>query len=396
MKNYQIRTCPQSQYEQVKPFIREEYWYCLQEEQDVDVLAAWAIDDEQETICGALLAVLEDERYQVLSLFVEEEHRNKGIAGLLLSEAENLAIRHNMEKIHVIYRVTAENADSVHRLLFSAGYQFPKTKSRIYRITLENLKQSYLAKLPFNPETMSNNIVEFDSLPTDVYREYRMRLGKDIPYFLGIENAIGVIIPEFCLAYHQDRKVTAFVVMTEEENGLYLNSAYIKTKQSAPFLVRMLQKVWYQVKDGSKYPHLTINAINAESENLLEKLFTGAEFTVETVYETQKTITKMLDFPLPDGFGGVLARTNTITEILADEGYTVEITITPGALPTMRLFVPGVEEPIDMAYESVDGENYSAFILTLQKSDGTEARLEETPEFYEEVPLNFIKEFLKN
>ena len=394
MKNYQIRTCPQSQYEQIKPFIREEYWYCLQEEPDV--LAAWAIDDEQETICGALLAILEDGKYQILSLFVEEEHRNKGIAGLLLSEAENLAIRHNMDTIHVLYRVTAENADNVHKLLFSAGYQFPKTRSRIYRITLENLKQSYLAKLPFNPETMSNNIVEFDSLPSDVYREYRMRLGKDIPDFLGIENAIGIVIPEFSLAYHQDRKVMAFVVMTEEEKGLYLNSAYIKSKQAAPFLIRMLQSVWYQVKDGSQYPHLTVNAINAESENLLEKLFSGADYTKETVYVTQKTITKMPDFPLPDGFGGVMARTNTLAEVLAGKGYTVEITMIPGTLPTMRLFAPELKEPVFMQYESIDGEEYSAFLLTLQKNDGTQAHLEEEPEFFDEVPLNFVKEFLKN
>lgn len=392
---YRIDKCKKSQYKTVKRLIAPEYRECLKEK--ADVLAAYVTEGEEERPFGALLSIEEEGKYQILSLYVEEAFRQQGVARALLMEAEELAAERGTDRLHIVYRVTEAEAEYVHKLLFSEGYQLPRIRGRVFRITMKELEQTFFGRLPYEQGKSSDYITEFQALPTDVYRDYCMRVGKEIGEFLSLEQAIGRIIPEYCLAYHRKRRVKAFLIMTEAEGGLYLNSAYIQAKSDAPMLIRMLQQVWRRAMREKNYPYLSITAVNGESERLIEKLLAGGAYVRQTVYVSQKVVALTKDFPLPEGFGGVLNRTNALAEALADEGNTVEIEIEPGGMPKMRVFAPGRKEPVQVSYRSIDGEAYSCFLLRVHgmvNGEEKEAYLQEPQEFSPMVAVDFMKEFL--
>lgn len=395
MGEYQFTRCRKSQYDRIKYLIAEEYRWCLRETSDVFV--AWLKVSEELIPCGALLAIEEEGKYQVVSLYVEKEHRRLGIGTKLLEKAESIAASRNYTNLYMVYCATEQETEELHRFLFMNGFMFPKMGNVVFKAEMQELAQSYLGRLPEESESKAENYTELCNLPTDVYRDYKKRIGTEIPGYLDFEDATGNLLSEYSLAYIQQRQIMAFVVVTEIEGELYLNSAYMKEKKYASALIRMFQRIWKKADKCKLYSNLTVTAVNAESEQLISKLFSGAVYKKKRVYVSNKSIRRDKEFPLAVGFGGVVARTNALVNALETEGYEVMVEHEPGGLPVISIQNLKNGMRLYAGYSTDDGEQYLEFTLSVSyqiNGEWLEDYLTEESEFFDEIPMGFLKKII--
>jgi hypothetical protein len=277
------------------------------------------------------------------------------------------------------------------------GFKFPKMGNVVFKADMQELSQAYLGRLPEESESKVGNYVELCNLPTDVYRDYKKRIGTEIPRYLDFEDATGNLLSEYSLAYIQQRQIMAFVVVTEVEGELYLNSAYMKEKKYASALIRMFQRVWKKADKCKLYNNLTVTAVNAESEQLISKLFSGAEYKKKRVYVSNKSIRRDKEFPLAVGFGGVVARTNALANALVTEGYEVKVEHEPGGLPVISIQNLKNGARLYAGYSTDDMEQYSEFTLSVSyqiNGEWEEEYLIEESAFYDEIPMEFLKKII--
>ena len=103
MGEYQFTRCRKSQYDRIKYLIAEEYRWCLRETSDVFV--AWLKVSEELIPCGALLAIEEEGKYQVVAVGPHLEEYE----GLLCAiEKYTTTATYDFKKVYLIDQLGVE------------------------------------------------------------------------------------------------------------------------------------------------------------------------------------------------------------------------------------------------------------------------------------------------
>ena len=334
-------------------------WRGLLEETETELFLA----SEAETAHGALLARTEDENYEIISLFVEEAWRGRGAASALLEAAQRAAQLGGFGAVEVVYAVTAEEEEAVHRFFLSRGFLFPRVDSSLYSVFTPSLVRSHMAKLPAASASALSHIAALDRLPPQTARAFAASFGRKIPAGLAPSAAPGEVLQEYSGAYLDKDGIIAFVVFSRVDASVHLHAAYLRQPQHGMALAFLLRRAYDKlVARDWEFKTFTVTVINDAAKALVETLLAGAEIERRTVFHTQKLL--MRPSPTAPGWGGVLARTNALVDAMAQAGYGTAMCMEPGTLPYL-LWRPQKGMEVSIFYQAED-EEYASFSLTAQ------------------------------
>lgn len=317
-----------------------------------------------DVICGAAGAIIDNGVLKLLSLFVAEPYRRLGVATALLQEVESTARAVGAQQISVTYSCTPQQAEGIHRLFLRHGYLLPEEGETLFRLPIANLESSYFATLPALSAQTLAHIMPIRSLPAQAASAYVQMCQSEEFSFLSMQNVPGKVLPPLCLAYVQNNQICALLTVCEADGCLHISGAYVAQAAWGKALVALLQTAFRTMRE--KYPQydtLTVTAANRSGQQLIERLLAGAEPTRHTAYQTGKLVQPDAMI-FPAGFGGVMARFNTLTQELAERGVASRLVMAQGALPYLELDVAEGGHCATLYYQAQGGEAYEGFRLS--------------------------------
>lgn len=343
---------------QAAPFLFRSQQAALQ--QNGLVLAAYCGD----TPCGAAGLLPDGDTLRLLSLFVAEPYRRRGAATVLLREAEKTARALGLAQISAAFSCTAEQTEGIHRLFLRQDYLLPEKGETLFRLPIADLRSSHFAALPALSAQTQAHIMPIRSLPTQIAEEYFRHLQTEELSYLSMQNAPGKVLPALCLAYVQNQKIRALLTVCEADRCVHISGAYVSHEAWGKALMALLQAAFRTMQQ--KYPQydtLSVTAASRAGERLIERLLAGTAPTRQIVYQTRKLVQPDA-LPLPDGFGGILARYNTLTQELAARGVASRLVFTEGALPYLELDLAAGSPCASLYYRVRGGDAYEGFRLS--------------------------------
>lgn len=353
MEHISVNMAGKELYRDLFPLVAPEARGMLVSDEAGLLLAVRDAGEEQEEVCGAVLFCNDPkEGFLIPSIYVKKEYRRQGIGALLLTAAQQQAQACGAGGITLTYEVSdAEPGEAEERTRFflQNGYGMPSEETMVMTIPMESLTDSYVAGLPNPGEEHIKKMKSFDELPFLVGKDYRERLGNEIPQILDRSFAPGVVIPELTLAYVQKHQVAAFVVCSEVDGALHLHATYVQSKTHAKALISLVKQIFQIAQE--KYPQyrvLTITTATYQGRLLAEKLLHGAKIQRTIVYTCFKALYAEQAFLEPTGFGEALVRFQTVTEYLSNAGKISYLYVVPGELPVTKLPLDE-EEQLPMA-----------------------------------------------
>ena len=342
MEHISVNMAGKESYRELLPLVAPEAWGMLMSDEAGLLLAVKDAGEDREEVCGAVLFCNDPkEGFLIPSIYVKKEYRRQGIGALLLTAAQQQAQACGAGGITLTYEVSdAEPQEAEERTHFflQNGYGMPSEETMVMAIPMESLADSYVAGLPDPGQEHIKKMKSFDELPFLVGKDYRERLGNEIPQILDRSFAPGVVIPELTLAYVQKHQVVAFVVCSEVDGALHLHAAYVQSQTHAKALISLVKQI-FQIAQQSypQYRILTITTATYQGRLLAEKLLHGAKIQRTIVYTCFKTLYADHVSVEPTGFGEALVRFQTLTEYLSSAGKLSYLYVVPGEMPVAKL-----------------------------------------------------------
>lgn len=313
------------------------------------------------TTCGALGAVEEDGVLKVVSLFVNEPCRGRGVAGCLVREAEQYAENRGLSEINFSYSAAEEKVHLLDRFFAKNGYPMPLAGNTLFTLSLENLKDSTFISYMEAIGTLAN-IYPLRSLGGQTLTDFQARTGSEIPSYLTLEEAVGKPLHDLCLAYVKNCKVTAFITMTEVKGVLHLNSVYLSDEKYTVHLLSLIKQAYTTVLE--KYPHfqtMTVTSATKSSYNLIEKLLEGVHVYRKTVYTVSKSLFSYERTFVPTGFEEALVRFQAITDVLTEKGVSSSLVVYNGSLPYMEIPLEDTDFVMGLYYDAKSNKEEEGF-----------------------------------
>lgn len=320
--------------------------------QEGEVLAAF----EGEHICGAIGMVHKELEMEILSLYVEEEFRCKGIGSMLLQEAVNQAKIKKVIRVLLSYVCTEEENLSIMPFIVKNGFPAPVGDEILYVIFMEEIKSSVFISQKSVWEKIESRICPVSEVPFSIWEQSK------IPDYMHPEYVPGTLLKELSLAYVAEGKICACIIMSDNHNGnLHLHAAFLENANYGIYLIGILQKIHSIIKE--KYPqfqNLTITGVNEEGRKLIEHLLQGAKMQRRITYRVQLPIVRS-DIFRPMGFYGTLMQFNALAEQLAERGMESRLITADGSMPYMKIVLSEDKTPLRVYCNVLGGENYSGF-----------------------------------
>lgn len=353
MEHISVKIAEKETYRDLLPLVASEARGMLSSDEAGLLLAVKDAGEVQEEVCGAVLFCNDPEQGFLLpSIYVKKEYRRQGIGALLLTAAQQQAQACSAGGITLTYEVSdaaSEEAQEQTRFFLQNGYGMPSEETMVMTIPMESLADSCVAGLPDPGQEHMKKMKTFDELPFLVGKDYRERLGDEIPQILDRAFAPGIVIPDLTLAYVQKNQVIAFVVCSEVDGALHLHAAYVQSQTHAKALIYLVKQIFRIVQQSyPQYRVLTITTATYQGRLLAEKLLHGAKIQRTIVYTCFKPLYANQAFLEPAGFGEALVRFQTLTEYLSSVGKAAYLYVVPGELPVTKLPIDE-EERLPMA-----------------------------------------------
>lgn len=326
---------------------------------------------------GALLVRTDNGRYEIISLFTEEESRGQGCASALLEAAEQSAVMRGCGTLDAVYSAAEGDEETLHRFFLIRGFALPRRGMSVYSVPTRSLERAHLAELPAVSPEASAHIFPLAKLPSLAAKDFSFRLGRSIPAALAPSCAPGSVLWEYSAAYVDGGRILSFVVFSSMGETIHLHSAYLGGVKCGAALAALLRRAYDMLAaDFSQFETFTVGLINDSAERLAEKLLSGSDAVRRTVFYAQKPLVR--ETPMLPEWGGVLARSNALVEAMAGAGFGTSLCLEPGTLPYL-LWSPREGMEISVFYR-VENEEYTEFSLTAQweirvKSPGDAERL---------------------
>ena len=313
--------------------------------------------------CGALLARTSDGRFEVVSLIVREENRHQGIATALWRAAEQAAMEQGRGTLDVCYQVSDSENDTFFRYFLRNGFTLPREGSCHYVLSIDQLAHTTLAGLPQITAKAEARIFPLNQIPDADARVSYSYIESKLPAGMRADHAPGQILWEYSIGYVSQKNVPAFVIFCEYEGMLHLHSAYSEHPSNGKLLIALLRKAYDRLmQEPERFTGFRVTTVNSTSEKLVQTLLSGADPVKHHLFYTQKPLTYHTPH-LPE-WGGVLARSRGLMEVLISHGGNISLVTVPGMLPYM-IWQPEKKLNVELFY-FVKDPYFTSFTLSAQ------------------------------
>lgn len=227
--------------------------------------------------CGAAAGYIEENEFQLLSLFVAPDYRRKGGGSLLLAAfREVLKSMPEIGSLEAHYTVTQEDHLALEPFFCKNGFRFEKEKSPYRSTTLGALSGKGFFASP-EADRLPPGIQPFSEIPPVYVRLLEKRLAAE-------ENSqslfsADMLDAELSLGVVEDGKITACIIFDGTFPGR-LNLAYAGSKpgEKAPMLFPvLLRSAFGQLQ--KRFPpetEVVLQTVTPESDRLAGKLLEPA------------------------------------------------------------------------------------------------------------------------
>ena len=334
--------------------------------------------------CGALLARTSNGRFEVVSLIVSEEHRHQGIATALWHVAEQAAIEQGCGTLDVCYQISDSGNNTLLSYFLRNGFSIPREGACHYALPIDQLAHTMLAGLPQITAKAEARIFPLNQIPDADARVSYSYIESKLPAGMRADHAPGQILWEYSNCYISKKNVLSFVIFSEYEGMLHLHSAYADSPSSGKILIALLRKAYDQLaQEPEHFSGFSTTSVNDTSEKLVNTLLTDTEPVKRHIFYTPKPLFRST--PMLPEWGGILARSNALMDILANAGGSVSLVTNPGMLPYF-IWQPGNGMSIRLFY-SLNDQTYTSFSLSAELSLNASAKkLKPLTQIMEEDP----------
>ncbi len=235
----------------------------------------------EDACAGIILYEIKERILYIRYVYVREELRGQGIGGMLFQELQELAQREAPEGMIVSGVVPREQQSAMVRFFMQYGFMVPENGESIATVSTEAWRDSYLAGIPVREKESSAHIYSMTELPHELEYDYRNRVRSAVLPCCRVENVKGTLLPEYSLAYEYQGKIGAYILMTDVDGILYLNSVYISEKNAVFFVPLLKHCFMCMEKKGYPYKTMKITMFSDESRWLFQRLVHGMEAEIE-------------------------------------------------------------------------------------------------------------------
>lgn len=236
----------------------------------------------EDACVGIIIYEMKEEILYIRYLYVEETMRRRGIGGALFQRLQELAQREAPEGMIVSGIVPRmQQADIVH-FFMKYGFMVPEIGETIATLSPVEWRTSYLAEMPVREQEGLAHIYSMTELPHELEYDYRKRIRPAVLPCCRIENVKGTLLPEYSLAYEYGGSIGAYILMTDVDGSLYLNSVYINEKNAVFFLPLLRHCFTSMEKQGYPYKTMKVTMFSDESRMLFRRLVRGMKTELES------------------------------------------------------------------------------------------------------------------
>lgn len=260
--------------------------YLINEKALNNMLCVTAQKDDK--CVGNLDFYVEDGVLYIRYIYVEEEYRQQGIGSGIIREVGNYVKENRLEGVVVFVKVDIEQRNVLQRFLIKNSFYIPSYDGFIINTDIKNIEKSYLYQIPSMTGNLEEKLYRMNKLPIELKTDFEKNIRYNIEPDCLPENVLGEMIPELSLAVEKDGKISSYVIFSEYEGELYLNSAYVNNKNVLE-LINLLIYTFEMIEvKYIKYDKLKIRTMNYEGFNLFKKLIKGADINHEVVLVTYR------------------------------------------------------------------------------------------------------------
>lgn len=235
----------------------------------------------EDACAGIIIYEIREQILYIRYIYVREEMRSRGIGGMLFEKLQELAQSEAPAGMIVSGVIDREQQEALVQFFMKYGFMVPEIGESIATVSPEEWRASYLAEIPVREEGSADHIYSMAELPHELEYDYRKRVRPAVLPCCRLENVKGALLPDYSLAYEYQGSIGAYVLMTELDGVLYLNSVYISEK-NAFFFVPLLKDCFIKMEnDGYPYKTMKITMFSDESRWLFRRLVRGMKAETE-------------------------------------------------------------------------------------------------------------------
>ncbi len=239
-----------------------------------DVAAVGALSPEA---AGAVVMVVEEKDIRLVSIYVKEALRRKGIGTELIRAAKSMTGFAKKRALAVEYQYPSMRA--LEAFLFRCGFQMELEGNQIYSVPIKKIPGTVL--LEKQAAVKAGKLLPVSKLSENVKAEWLYRFGHDLPLELDPRRAGGEFLPEDSMVFCLREEVLAFAVCSRLEEGvIYLASLYSDSR-SVMALLPMLQKTVSNLAGKYTEETLCFSAATEAGKRLAEKFCSGQEDKID-------------------------------------------------------------------------------------------------------------------
>lgn len=255
---------------------------------DVPELDSAYIDENCRYICafenkcvGILVYEVKEEILYIRYLFVKEEMRRQGIGGELFQRIQEIAKEEAPDGMIFSGVIPEKQQFSIIRFFIKRGFMVPEFGDQIASISVKDWRESYLASIPVQDDEIEEHVCSMTELSNELDYDYRNNIRPNVLPCCRIEDVKGVLIPELSLAYDYQGKIGSYILMSDIEGILYLDSVYIYGKNGVFFVPLLRHCFIKQEEQGWPYETMKVTMFSDESRVLFRRLTKGMKVEIE-------------------------------------------------------------------------------------------------------------------
>lgn len=237
--------------------------------------------------CGAAAAQVVGDSAELLSFFVDETIRGQGVGGALLDALCSVCVLQGAAVLHASYVLAGAELSAMDALFLCRGAKKPQVRSHVYQVDTAHIRDVPILGPAFRASFREPAAVQPLSLLEPGALD-ALIADPAIPETLSLETTLNRAIPELCLFWSREGRISAYVLGGESaDGGLTLLSAV--SLPSAPgkafleLLQALLNRAYY--RGGGDFLFYT-SALNPHTDALIHSLTRGRF----TVYEEHTTV----------------------------------------------------------------------------------------------------------
>jgi len=311
-------------------------WYERLSRKDVAAVGALSPD-----AAGAVVAVVEEKDVRLISIYVKEPFRRKGIGMELIRSAKSMTSLKKKRALAVEYQYPSMRM--LEAFLFRCGFRMELEGNRIYSVPIKRIPGTELLEKP--AAVKAGKLLPVSRLSEHVKAEWLYRFGHDLPIELDPRRSGGEFLPEDSMVFLLREEVLAFAVCSRLEEGvIYLASLYSDSR-SVMALLPMLQKTISNLAGKYTEETLCFSAATEAGKRLAEKVCRGQEdkIDVQTVRtgvwrrEKEETEFAMNQYDMEN----LMPRVNGLSYLLDELGLENDVLFSMEAFPAILATAEG-------------------------------------------------------